>query len=66
MYGHGAIMLFCCTTIVQVLEVSEQVDVHATNSQFGHRLGKDKSPYRACKIQAFTYVIILEISFKNE
>ena len=27
LYRHGAIMLFCCTTIVQGIEVSKQVDV---------------------------------------
>ena len=30
MYRHGAIMLFSCTTIVQVLEVLKQVDVANT------------------------------------
>ena len=33
MYRHGAIMLFSCTTIVQVLDVLKQVDVLGAISQ---------------------------------
>ena len=38
MYRHGAIMLFTCTTIVQVLEVLKQVDVIADSPTLGFEI----------------------------